>query len=441
MAKVIVTISALLLGFALLTLGQGLFGTLLAVRMIHEQFPTAIIGLIQSAYYLGFALGTLLCSSAIQQVGHVRAFSAFAAIATCSALLHALFVTPLLWALLRIVTGFSCAGLFMVTESWLNAKTANEIRGQIFSFYMILNYLGLGAGQFLLNLADPNEFQLFLLVAILFALSLVPTALTHSQTPTQLPIPDSAVAKPLQFSFRQLCIVSPLGIGGCLAAGLLSSAFYAMGPTFAIGVGLSVTGTASFMGFAIFSSLLLQWPIGKISDRYDRRHVLLTVVLSAAAMSLTIVILRGCPLLFYIPLIYVFTSLAFTLYGLSVAHANDFIPPEHMVAASAGLLLAFGLGASLGPTLSALLIADSGPSGLFVFFAAVMILLALFTLYRMVTGKPVPLAEKTAFVAIPATTPVLTELDPRLEASKGSPALAESAAARTDKHSCEPVVL
>jgi MFS family permease len=137
----------------------------------------------------------------------------------------------------------------------------------------------------------------------------------------------------------------------------------------------------------------------------------------------------------------VFTSLAFTLYGLSVAHANDFSPPEHMVAASAGLLLAFGLGASLGPTLSALLIADSGPSGLFVFFAAVMILLALFTLYRMVTGKPVPLAEKTAFVAIPATTPVLTELDPRLEASKGSPALAESAAARTDKHSCEPVVL
>ena len=192
------------------------------------------------------------------------------------------------------------------------------------------------------------------------------------------------------------------------------------------------------MGFAIFSSLLLQWPIGKISDRYDRRHVLLTVVLSAAAVSLAIIALRGFPLLFYLPLIYIFISLAFTLYGLSVAHANDFIQPEHMVAASAGLLLAFGIGASLGPTLSAMLIANSGPSGLFIFFTAVMMLLGLFTLYRMVNGKPVPLAEKTEFVAIPATTPILTELDPRLETSQGSPVLAESTSVQTDKHPCEP---
>jgi MFS family permease len=403
-----------------------MFGTLLTVRMLFEAFPTQLIGQIQAAFYLGFAAGTLFGAPVVEQVGHIRAFAVFAAVMASSVLGHALFVDAFFWAVLRTIEGFSLAGLFMVTESWLNAKTSSALRGQVFSFYMIINYTCLGIGQIFLNFADPQGFQLFSLGAMLFALSLVPIALTRGETPADLPLPEPALHTPVRFGFGQLYSLSPLGVASCLAAGLLTSAFFAMGPIYAAPDSFSVSSLAFFMSGAIFSGLLAQWPLGVIADRYDRRKVILAVALLATLVNGLIVGFNVVASGWFLLLIYSSTGLVFTLYGLGAAHANDAIHPEQTVAASAGLLLAFGIGASIGPLGAAALMERFGRNGLFGFFALITLTLVMFAMHRMVRGMPISAEDKTAFVSIPVTTtPSLANLDPRSEPAQGDLDLAE----------------
>lgn len=426
MSTVLVKISALLLGFALLSLGNGMFGTLLTVRMLLEAFSTPLIGQIQAAFYIGFAAGTLFGAPVVEQVGHIRAFAVFAAVMASSVLGHALFVDAFFWALLRTIEGFSLAGLFIVTESWLNAKTTSALRGQVFSFYMIINYTCLGIGQVFLNLADPQGFELFSLGAMLFALSLVPIALTRGETPSDLPLPEPALHTPVRFGFGQLYTLSPLGVATCLAAGLLTSAFFAMGPIYAASDSVSVSSLAFFMSGAIFSGLLIQWPLGVIADRFDRRKVILAVAGLATLINGFIVFLNGMASGWFLLLIYMSTGLVFTLYGLGAAHANDAIQPEQTVSASAGLLLAFGIGASIGPLGAAALMEKMGHNGLFGFFAFITLTLIVFALYRMARGMPIAAEDKNAFVSVPVTTtPSLANLDPRSEPAQGDLDLVE----------------
>ncbi len=415
MGSALRTVLALLAGIALLLTGHGLFVTLLGVRMVQEGFGTGTIGLIQSMYYLGFAAGTLVGGPVIERVGHIRTFAALAAVVASAALCHALLVDPWLWAALRAAAGFALVGMFMVTESWLNATATNAIRGGLFSVYLVLNYCALSVGQLLLNLGDPGDFQLFSLVAILMSLSLVPVTLSRTPGPSRTPVVDPTEVSRERLGLARLLRVSPLAVAGCLCAGLSNSAFYSLAPVYATAEGLDTQQISVFMGMTILCGLVLQWPVGRLSDRYDRRQVMLVIAALSAAVSTAIFALGPHGFTFVVTMTGIYVGLTFTLYGLSVAHANDFVRPEQFVATSAGLYLAFAVGASAGPALASLLIATLGPAGLYAHFAAVLSLLTAFTAWRMFRGARLPLAAQSGYVPRPETTPAVAELDPRAE--------------------------
>lgn len=380
---IVSAIATLLLGFAVLIMGNGLLGTLVALRMVHEHFPPVVVGSVQAAYYAGFMLGALWGGSLIVRIGHHRAFAAFAAIATCTALGYAVSTRPLIWACLRGMTGFCLVGIFTVMESWLNGAAGNAWRGRVFSVYLITTYLCVGAGQFLVSGADPSDFELFSLVGALFAASLVPVALARSQGPKQTAHVQASTRRPGLSGVGIVRRLAPLGLWGCLAAGLLNSVFYALYPVYMRNAGYSVGAVSRFMGVALVAALLPQWPAAHLADRFDRRRVMLAVSVLLTLSSAALFLFRDDGWLR--PVAYLYVSLIFTVYGLSIAHANDYVPPAQRVAVSAGLLLTFALGGSAGPVASSLVMTAIGPGGIYVFTMAVTAILSVLTLRSLIT--------------------------------------------------------
>lgn len=378
----------LLLGYAILITGNGLLGTLISLRLIQQQTPSLIVGVVQSAYYVGFMVGALWGGGLIGRVGHHRAFVTFAAVSSCCALGYAAWDAPGMWAGLRFVMGFCLVGIFTVVESWLHQVATNAQRGRVFSAYLITNYLGVGTGQFLIGIADPTGFVLFSVVSALFSASLVPVTLAGNA-----PVPLAAEVKPdggsrLARGLSGLSTVykwAPLGVYGCLAAGLLNSGFYTMQPIFMRRLGYSVPDVSHFMGFALLAALLPQWPVARLADLFDRRTIIVAITALAATCSLLLFVLPGGVLVEALG--YVYVSVAFSLYGVVTSYVNDCIPPEQRIAVSAGLLLIFSLGASAGPTLASALMALAGPGGLYLFTAIVTGTLAMLTLKSLDTTQ------------------------------------------------------
>jgi MFS family permease len=369
------SVFSLLLSYGLLLLANGMFGTLLGVRSQIEGFSTQIVGLIMAAYFLGLLQGALRAGNIVSAVGHIRAFAAFASIMSVTALMHVIVVDQIVWCILRFVSGFCMAGMILVTESWLNARCTKRTRGQVMALYMITNYFAAGCGQFLLTVADPARFQLFSIASIIFSLALVPVLLTRATAP-----------KPPQrdpLNLRELWRTSPLGLMGSFCAGVVNASFYSLAPVFALGLGLGVRGTSVFMASVIFGGLLLQYPVGRLSDRIDRRVVLSMVTLATAAACVAIVLVfEWNPAWIYAPAV-VYGGLSFTVYSLCAAHANDFAPVEKLVQTASGLLTAYGFGAFLGPIVAAAFMGWIGPEGLFVMSAIVSAFLGSFAIYRM----------------------------------------------------------
>jgi len=400
--------TALFLSIAILQTGTGLFGTFLAVRMGLEGFSAVVIGLIGSAYFAGFVLGSLYCDRIVATVGHIRAFAALSALVCATTLAAGLLVDPFWWAALRLLQGLCVAGLFLVSESWLNADVGNDLRGRVFAVYMTVNYVALGCGQFLLNLAPPTGQTHFILASLLYCLALVPLALSPRSSPRPY------VRR--QFGWRRLLAISPLGMAGSLLAGAINGAFYSLAPVAVQALSGNVATVSQFMGVAIVIGLLAQWPLGRVSDMVDRRRILLVMTLATgiAALLLAMAAARGGGLMLLLAAAYGGT--AFTFYPLSVAHANDHADTDDMVPLAAGLLMAYGLGAVIGPTLAAGAVQAAGPVGLFWYIAAASALLGLFALYRMSRRAPVAEADKSQFMAMPRTTPAAAELAPEPEA-------------------------
>jgi MFS family permease len=368
----------LLTGYAMLITGNGLLGTLISLRLTHAGAPSVLVGIVQSSYYVGFMLGATFGGALISRIGHQRAFVIFAALAACSALSYALSPGPAFWVCLRAITGFCLVGIFAVMESWLHAVATNATRGRIFACYLITTYLGAGTGQFLLNLANPSSFELFTLVGGLFTASLVLVTLGASQTPTNSHHGTGRKSGLGLAGVRTAYRLAPLGLWGCLAAGLLNSAFYTMYPVFMRSTGAPVSSVSHFMGVALVSALLLQWPVARAADRFDRRTVLLAVSLSLAACSLTLFLFHDAGPVALTG--YAYVSLLFTIYGLAISHVNDRVTPADRVAVSAGLLLVFSVGGSAGPTLASLVMTAANPAGLYLFTMTVTSVLTLLTL-------------------------------------------------------------
>ena len=371
----------LLVGLTLLNLGDGLQATLLGVRASLESFPTTATGFVMSAFYVGFLGGSILTPRLVASVGHIRVFGALASLASAAVLIHAIFVSPIAWTGLRLISGFCFAGLYIVAESWLNERATNQTRGQLLSIYMLVTYGGLAIGQLFLNLADPLSHELFVLVSVLISLALVPLLLSAGQAPD--------FSQPSVLGLRDLYRLSPLGVMGTAASGMSAAIVFSMGPVYGDAIGLSVRDISFLMTAAVIGCVILQWPVGSLSDRFDRRSVLTVVTFLAAASALGCIEFGASSRVALFALIAALGGFALPIYALSVAHANDFLKPDEMVAASGGLVLVGGIGAVLGPISTAAIMEWVGPSGFLYALALVHVLLGLFALYRM-ARRPAP---------------------------------------------------
>ncbi len=393
MLRAVYAILSLLFAAAILLAGNGLQGTLLAVRANLEGFPTPLIGVLMSAYFAGFVLGCRFNPSFIKSVGHIRTFLALASIASASALIHPLFVNVWAWAVLRAVTGFCFAGLIMVIESWINERATNANRGQILSVYRVIDLTSTMAGNALLATASPADFHLFATVSILMSLALVPVALTKSDAPK--PIETARLNIPRLFR------LSPVAAVGALMVGLANSSFWGVGAVYAQKLGYNTALIASFISAVIIGAALLQWPLGWLSDRIDRRRVMLGASLLGIASALSLSYFGGASPGFLLGLGAVFGAFIIPMFGLTAAHANDHAAPGEAVSTNGGLLLLHGCGSVVGATLGATVMAFFGPPSLFIYIAVIYVFFSAFCLYRILTSPPVPDEKKSPFTPLP----------------------------------------
>lgn len=408
MARILFPVAALLSSMLLLIAGSSLLGTLLAVRLSLEGFSNSTTGIVMAAYAVGFVIGSLYAIHIVRAVGHIRAFAAFAAIAAAAVLMHPLAISFELWLGLRLVVGFTVAGLMLVIESWLNDRATIENRGMFMAGYMMLFYLASAAGQFLFALADPAGFALFSLIGILFALALVPVSLTQVSPPVVTGIS--------RLSLRALFAISPLGLLGAFAAGVVINAFFAMGPVFATRMGFAGEAVALFMGLATVGALAFQWPAGFLSNYFNRRSVIAALALLGAAASAAVAAVATWSVEAKLAAVVIFMGFTASLYPVSVALTHDYMEHHEIASASAGLLLSYGLGTILGPIGGAAMMDWLGPRGLFAFSAGVLVILAAIGIYRVRRYPSIEVAAQEHFVpASPVSTPVLAELDPRNE--------------------------
>lgn len=388
----------LLLGIVLLMAGNGLQSSLLGLRGSIEGFSSAVMGGLMSGYYIGFLLSSLLTPKRVRSVGHIRVFAAFAALAATAVIAASLFVIPVVWLASRIVTGFCYSGLYVVAESWINDRSSNETRGRLFSIYMLTQYAGLIGGQALLNLYPPASFELFSLVAVLISLAVVPVLLTASQAPP--------VVTPRHVGLRQLYRISPLGTIGTLGIGMAQSAFFSMGAVFGHRIGLSTEQVSIFLIAAILGGAALQWPLGRLSDRFDRRRLLTAAAFASVLLAIAAMLASSYSLAVLIIAAFLFAGTSMPLYSLCVAHTNDLLKPEQMVGASGTLMLLYGIGAIGGPFTNGALMSWIGPHGYWAYLAAGYLLLALFALYRMTRRTAPPRQEPAPMTPMPeAMTP------------------------------------
>lgn len=393
MLRAVSAILPLLLAAAILLAGNGLQGTLLAVRANLEGFPTSLIGVLMSAYFAGFVLGCRFNPSFIKSVGHIRTFLALASIASASALIHPLYVDVWIWAILRAITGFCFAGLIMVIESWINERATNANRGRILSVYRVIDLTATTLGNALLATADPADFHLFATVSILMSIALVPVALTRSDAPK--PIETARLNIPRLFK------LSPVAAVGAPMVGLANSSFWAVGAVYAQQLGYETALIAAFISAVIVGAALLQWPLGWLSDRIDRRRVMLGASILGIASTLALSHFGGKSPELLLGLGALFGAFIIPMFGLTAAHANDHAGPGEAVSTNGGLLLLHGCGSVVGATLGATVMSFFGPPSLFVYIAAIYVFFAGFCLYRILTSPPVPDEKKSPFTPLP----------------------------------------
>jgi MFS family permease len=396
--------------------GNGLLNTLLSARMAAEGFSTTTTGFVLSCFFVGLLVGSFIDHRMIQKVGHIRSFAVFAAVTTAAALSYGLHISPWFWSPLRFVSGVSTIGLFMVIESWLNECCEPSHRGRVFSVYMSLTYMAVGTGQQLLNVGRIDGAELFLIAGMVFALCMVPVSATegiHPSLPERKPLRIAAIFKRV-----------PLGMLGCLVAGLTNSAFFAMTPVLCTAIGLSIHQLSWIMSLTVLSGLVAQWVVGAVSDRFDRT-VVLTATTSGIAVVCAFIFIQGSASFWVLAIeMVMFGSLVFATYPLSVARAHDIFEGRDTVAVSACLLFAYSIGASISPLLaSGLMTVLETPFGLFAYWGVnngiLALVIVMFRRHEKVTV--VPVEDQVSFVPMKDTSPVAMMLDPRTDADGDPP--------------------
>lgn len=404
MISAILPVSSLLLGMAILLAGSGLIGTLLGLRGSVEGFAGLTLGLIMSGFFGGYIVGAFVVPPLIRRIGHIRAFTAMAALSATVSLLYGMVVNPWVWWALRVAHGVAMVAIYMVIESWLNEQMHDK-RGKIFAAYMMISFIALGLGQFMIAVYGAEHLGSFALVAIFYCLGLVPIALTPVSQPTPIHTPSLPLAR--------LYRVSPVGFMGGLVSGLVSGAFWGLSAAFANAQGLDDFHVAIFTAAAIFGGAFMQWPVGHAAEHRDRR-VVLTGVCGLAALSALGMFLAGPASM---PALVVatgfFGGFAFTLYSLAVAQTHDRFHASEALEATKALLVLHGTGAVIGPVVAGGVMSAVGARSFPLVLVAMSLALALFTLWRIRRDAPVPDAELTEFLPVNRTSAMAMEMDPR----------------------------
>ena len=400
---------SLLLGLLLLMLGNGLQGTLLGVRGAIEGMSPSTLSFIMSAYFVGLLIGARVTPVMIGRVGHVRVFAALASMISAAFILYAAQPDPWVWGATRLVVGFSFCGVYVVAESWLNERATNETRGQAMSVYMLVQMIGIVSAQGLLMLADPGGYALFALISILVSVSVAPMLLSAGPTPV--------FQTSRRMSLRELFEVSPLGCVGAFLLGGIFAAMFGMAAVYGGQAGLSIGQISALVAAIYMGGLVAQWPIGWLSDRMDRRRLIIAIcaVGAVAAMVASVADFTGVLIAAA-----VVGAVANPLYSLIIAHTNDFLKADDMASASGGLLFLNGVGAVGGPIAVGFLMERFGAGAYFAYFAVLLAGVALYGLYRM-TQRAAPLDTAPYAPILASATSVAVGMASEIAASAEKP--------------------
>ena len=416
MNKVFKNSWALFMGMGAIMLAYGYQNALLGVRAVIEDFSLASTGFMMSGYFVGYFIGARTIPSIISGVGHIRVFAAFASVASLAILVHSIFINPLTWFVLRVITGYSMVSIYTIAESWLNDRSSNKNRGKVLSIYMIILYGSMGLGMFMLNFSSPEKFQPFILISVLMSAALLPILLTKRKPPQ--------FKKIQSMSLKDLYNSSPLGMVSAVLYGIVQSALFTLLAVYAAAMNFSIFDISLVTFLLAISGAVSQYPVGYISDKFDRRKVIIYSTFGAAIFAFLAIFsvgtmylpegLGSSKLWFYIFLV-LFSVCSLPMFSLILAHTNDFITRDKFVAAGAGLQFAFGLGAISGPFLCSLLMGLVGNNGFFVFLIFFHCVIGFYGIHRMKV-RPSEDNPDSQFVAVPTTiTPVGLELNPSAE--------------------------
>ena len=393
---------ALLFGMMLLMVGNGLHGTLLGVRGEIEQFTTFQMSIVMSAYFAGFLGASRMAPKMIRRVGHVRVFAALASFISAVLVLFPLIANPWIWAVGRLIIGFCFCGVYVTAESWLNNAATNENRGQSLSLYMIIQMLGLVVGQGLLILADPGGYVLFIVISILVSLSFAPILL--SITPT----PAFETTNPMQL--KKLVLTSPLGCVGMFLLGGVFSVQFGMASVFGAEISLSLAEISAFAAAFYIGAMLVQYPVGWMSDRMDRRKLILGLSVLGTGGAL-LAIIAGSNFIALLLSAFLIGGMSNPLYSLLIAHTNDYLDFDDMASASGGLLFINGVGAISGPLIVGWVMQSFGPFGYFLIIALLMGTLAIYAAYRTTRRAAPSVEDANSYTPVlPTASPVALEL-------------------------------
>lgn len=385
---------ALFVGLGLMMIGNGLNGAVIGIRSGTEGFTVIVTGVIMAGYFAGFLLAPSVVIKLIPSVGHIRVFAGLASTASSAVLIHAVSVVPVSWVLMRFVFGFCMAGLYIVIESWLGAMSDSSNRGRTLAIYMIVSMGGLGAGQYLVAIADPNGFRLFVVSSVLVSLSLVPVTLAAT---TKVP----AVVVPEAVTVRELLRIVPTGVIGSLMSGAAAGVLLGLGAVYATAIGLSLERTGFFLVAPMIGAILLQWPIGRLSDKMSRRVVVFGVALVAASLCAALLVIPQQSVLVPVLMVGVGGTM-FPLYSLVVSYTMDWAPEGKTMGASATLVRINGTGALLGPLVASALMSAFGPQWFFWTLAAVFMVDVIYVGWRLAVKEALPMERQGNFVPFPA---------------------------------------
>lgn len=395
-------LSAIVGGAAILQLAHGLLGVIVPLNLGLAETPTFVIGLVVTAYSIGFLLGCLLAPAVIAPIGHIRAFAALAALYAVTTLLFAAGSWPAVWAVLRFINGFCAAGLFTVIESWVAEQAPAGGRGRVLAVYMVVNKVGLMVGQAILALGDQPGVAFFMLACGCTTFAIVPVSLARTGVP--------AARTAATLSLARLYRIAPIGVVGCFGAGLVNASVLGLGPVYGLQKGLAVAAVPLLIVAAQFGTMVLQWPLGWISDRTDRRFVIVLATAGGALVALATALTGARELWLLFGLFGLWGGFGLSVYALCISHASDFVEPPQLVPLVSSLMLSWAVGSIIGPNLAAAAMEWLGPDGLLYYVAVVSAVVGLFAAWRITRRRPVPPEARDAFVNVPATSPVAAEL-------------------------------